>query len=131
MKKILTTTLVSIAFSCTLAFAHHAAEDAVDDEIYDQIDALLEDSEHADMSLDDLASGATTLTIEIDDDETYDQLVEDGLLQLINDLEPNTILIQTSDESDTTITVRISGTVENTEDNYAGEGRGSWDDEMN
>lgn len=135
MKKFLTTTLVSVVFSCTLAFAHHAADGVVDDEIYEQIGELLEDSQHADMSVDDLASGSTSLIIEIDDAETFDQLVDDGLLQLINDLEGNTttMITETTDDSYSIIVVNSgnNNSVEDTEDSYYGEESGSWDDAMN
>jgi hypothetical protein len=131
MKQFLTTTLVSIAFSCSLVFAHHAADDVVDDEIYEQIDDLLVETPHADMTLEDLSSGSTTLIIEIDDAETYDQLIDDGLLQLINDLDGDTtVIINDTSDGGYIMTVLDSGnnyTVENTEDNYNGEASGSWE----
>jgi hypothetical protein len=131
MKQFLTTTLVSIALSCSLAFAHHAADGIVDDEIYEQIDVLLEATPHADMTLDDLASGSTTMVIEIDDQTTYDQLMDDGLDTLINDLDGDTtVIINDTSDGGYLITVINSGnnvTLENTEDNYNGEESGSWD----
>lgn len=132
MKKFLTTIFVSFALSCSLAFAHHAADGIVDDEIYEQIGNLIEDTEHAELTLDDLTSGSTVLTIEIEDAETFDQLVDAGLLELIDDLEGNTTIIPSEDSYDI-IVVNTGNNItdENTEDNYAGGDNGSWDDEMN
>ncbi|MGD8589648.1 MAG: hypothetical protein PVG22_12545 [Chromatiales bacterium] len=131
MKKFLTTTLLSLAFGCSLVFAHHAAEGIVDDEIYEQIDALLEDTPHADMTLEDLASGSTTMVIEIDDQATYDQLMDDGLDTLINDLVGDTtVIITDTSDGGYLITVVNSGstlTVEDNADNYNGDGSGTWD----
>jgi hypothetical protein len=132
MKRLLTTTLVSFAFICSSVLAHHAADGIVDDEIYEQIDALLDDTPHADMSITDLASGSTTMVIEIDDQATYDQLMDDGLDLLINDLDGDTtVIITDASDGGYIITVINSGennTIENTDYNYNGEESGSWDD---
>lgn len=84
MKKILLALIVSVLFCYSQAFAHHAADGVVDDEIYEQIEVLIADTPHADMTLADLGAGMTTITIVIDG-EAYSDIIGD-LTELIDEL---------------------------------------------
>ena len=76
MKKLLIAALFSIVIAAAPAFAHHAAEGVVDEEVYEMIDALLEDSAHAEMTVDDIAyMEITTRTV-----TQMENLIDDGLL---------------------------------------------------
>jgi len=76
MKKLLQALLFSTVIASVPAFAHHAAEGVVDDDVYAMIDDLLADSAHADMTIDDLANmEITTRSV-----SQMENLIDDGLL---------------------------------------------------
>ena len=54
MKKVILIFAIAITFCGTYVFAHHPAEDTVDQEIWDMIDENVSDSPHADLFLDDM-----------------------------------------------------------------------------
>jgi hypothetical protein len=83
MKRVLTAALVSTAFAAFPSFAHHAAEGIVDDEVYAMIDDLVADTPHADMTVDDIATGmtdVTTTTITTRTVTAVENMIDDGLL---------------------------------------------------
>lgn len=49
MKSILKVAVISSLFASFSAFAHHPAEDIVDEEIYEMIDENVADTPHADL----------------------------------------------------------------------------------
>ena len=71
MKKIFQAAVVALAVTAVPAFAHHAAADIVDEDVYEMIDSLVADTPHADMTLEDL----TTPTI-----TGMENMIDDGLL---------------------------------------------------
>ncbi len=76
MKKLLQAMLFSAVITAAPAFAHHAAEGVVDEEVYAMIDDLLADSAHAEMTIDDLANmEITTRSV-----SQMENLIDDGLL---------------------------------------------------
>ena len=106
MKKFLQATVVSLAVVSLPTFAHHAAEGMVDDEVYAMIDSLLMDTPHADMTLEDLGSGMTELTITTPTVTTMENMVDDGLLDYASMLDGDVeVGITFNDDGDVTMTV--------------------------
>jgi hypothetical protein len=64
MKRTCKLTVLIILLGAGIASAHLPAEGIVDDEIYELIDTMVADTPHAEMTLDDLGSGKTELTLE-------------------------------------------------------------------
>jgi hypothetical protein len=75
-----------------LAFAHHAAESIVDEEVYAMIDEMVADTPHAEMTLEDLGSGMTEMTIETRTPVTMENLLEDGLLTYLSMLDGDVLV---------------------------------------
>lgn len=76
MKKLLQAILFSAVITAAPAFAHHAAEGVVDEDVYAMIDDLLADSAHADMDSTDIANmEITTRSV-----SQMENLIDDGLL---------------------------------------------------
>lgn len=71
--------LALFLFFTPSAFAHHPAEDMVDSEVYEMIDALVADTPHADLVFDDEMGQSTTI-ISVDSVAATDILIMDGLL---------------------------------------------------
>ena len=80
MRKIVQAAVVAMAFTAAPAFAHHAAEGIVDDEVYEMIDSLVADTPHADMTLEDLGTGMTEMTLTTPTITAMENMIDDGLL---------------------------------------------------
>ncbi len=81
MKRLVT--LVAVSFLVTVAavaVAHHAASGIVDEDIYAMIDELVADTPHGEMTLDDLGSGMTEITIGQVTLVSVERMIEDDLL---------------------------------------------------
>ncbi|SHJ28984.1 hypothetical protein SAMN02745165_01995 [Malonomonas rubra DSM 5091] len=78
MKSLYVAILLSLSL-IVVAFAHHPAEDMVDEEVYAMIDALVADTPHADLTFDE-EMGEVTTTITTESVGTADLLIMDGLL---------------------------------------------------
>jgi hypothetical protein len=76
VKKILIAFVMAIAFASSQAFAHHAAEGTVSDELYDLIEDLLEGTPHEDMTLEDLDLGMTEMTFTVTSMAAVNELIE-------------------------------------------------------
>ncbi len=63
---------------------HHAAEGIVDDEIHKMIDTMVATTPHADLTLDELGTGMTELTVETRTVVAMENLLEDSLLTYIS-----------------------------------------------
>lgn len=74
------TVIVLVLAAAAVAVAHHMAEGIVDEEIYAMIDALVADTPHADMTLDNPGAGMTEIDITTMTVQTVENLVDDGLL---------------------------------------------------
>jgi hypothetical protein len=68
-------------------FAHHAADGIVDEEIYAMIDAMVADTPHADMTLDDLGGGMTEMTITTRTVRSLESMITGGLLTYLSMLD--------------------------------------------
>lgn len=73
--------LVVLALAALPLMGHHAAEGIIDEDIYEMIDAMVEDTPHADWDGPmDMGGGVTEMTIETSTVVGVERLVDDGLL---------------------------------------------------
>ena len=111
MKKLLTAALVSTAMAAFPAFAHHAAEGMVDDEVYEMIVTLLMDTPHAEMTVDDIAVGmtdvTTTTTITTNSVVSMENMIDDGLLDYAAMLDGEVEVVITFDSTGSGVTLTI------------------------
>jgi hypothetical protein len=68
--------------------AHHAAQDIIDEELWNMIDEMVADTPHATIDLDGMGSdGVDRLGFSVNQVPRVENLVEDGLLELIGYLD--------------------------------------------
>jgi hypothetical protein len=110
MKKILHVLILSFAVFCFSAFAHHAADGIVDEEVYTMIETLIEDTPHADMTLEDLGMGMTEITIVTDTLTSLVNLINDGLLEIVSMVVGDTTTsIDFNSDGSVTTTITVQG----------------------
>lgn len=81
MNKLVALVAVSLVLTvAAVAVAHHAAAGIVDEDIYAMIDALVADTPHGEMTLEDLGGGMTELTIGQVTLVSVERMIEDDLL---------------------------------------------------
>ncbi len=81
MKRLVVLVAISLVFSAAgVVVAHHAAAGIVDEDIYDMIDALVADTPHGEMTLDDLGGNMTEITIEQVTLVSVERMIEEDLL---------------------------------------------------
>ena len=110
MRKLLTAALVSIAIAAFPAFGHHAAEGMVDDDVYIMIDSLLDGTPHAEMTIDDIATGmtdVTTTTITTNSVTSMENMIDDGLLDYAAMLDGEVEIIISFDSTGSGVTLTI------------------------
>jgi hypothetical protein len=73
-------TVSLVLTGAAVAVAHHAAAGIVDEDIYAMIDALVADTPHGEMTLDDLGGGMTEITIGQVTLVSVERMIEDDLL---------------------------------------------------
>ena len=78
--KILITAALCLVLTAAPGFAHHAAQGIVDEEVYAMIDALVADTPHAELTLDDLGGGMTEMTITTPTVKSLEVMIDDGIL---------------------------------------------------
>ena len=106
-----------IFFFSPIAFAHHPAEDMVDEEIYAEIDLMVADTPHADMVFED----DDEMVIAIDDVGSADDLIADGLLDDISLLDGEVTITITFPEE-----VEASSLLKSVEELSGGSGKGDY-----
>jgi hypothetical protein len=62
------------------AYGHHAAEGIVDAEVYEMIEALVEDTPHALIDINDLGGGMMEIAIQAPTVRSMENMIDDGLL---------------------------------------------------
>ena len=106
MKKLIRACAASLVLTSSAAFAHHAAQGIVDDEVYEMIDSLIANTPHADMTIDDLVSGMSTVTITTQTVTQTENMIDDGLLDYASMLDGDTsVNITFNDDGTTTTTI--------------------------
>lgn len=107
MERTLQLVVLAIALAgAAVAVAHHAAEGIVDEEIYAMIDALVADTPHAEMTLDDLGPGMTEIDITTMTVQSVENLVDDGLLTYASMLDGE-VTVEISFVDQRTVTIAI------------------------
>ena len=106
MKIIIAAIAASLAIASSAAFSHHAAEGMVDADVYEMIDTLIADTPHADMTIDDLGTGLTTVTIDTQTVTQTENMIDDGLLDYASMLDGATsVNISFNPDGTTTTTI--------------------------
>jgi hypothetical protein len=81
VKKYVALVTVSLLLTvAAVAVAHHAAAGIVDEDIYAMIDALVSDTPHGEMTLEDLGGGMTEISIDQVTLVSVERMIEDDLL---------------------------------------------------
>jgi len=81
MKRLVTVvTVLVVVIVSAVAVAHHAASGIVDEDIYAMIDALVADTPHGEMTLEDLGGGMTEISIDQITLVSVERMIEDDLL---------------------------------------------------
>jgi hypothetical protein len=107
MNKLTSSLLLTAALSASPVYAHHMAADIVDEDIYAMIDALVADTPHAELDLEELGSGMRVLTITTPSVDAMADLLDDGGLGYIEELDGDTFInIELDDAGAATLTVQ-------------------------
>lgn len=107
MNKFTSSLLLSATLVASPAFAHHMAADIVDEDIYAMIDSLVADTPHAELDLEDLGSGMRVLTITTPSVDAMADLLDDGGLGYIEELDGDTFVnIELDETGAATLTVQ-------------------------
>jgi len=106
MKKLFQVAVAAIAVSSAPAFAHHAAALIVDDEVYTMIEDLVADTPHAEMTLEDLGTSTTEITLTTSTVTGMENMIDDGLLDYAAMLEGSVqVTINFGDDGSASMTV--------------------------
>ncbi len=107
MHKMIKAALFSTALATSAAWAHHPAADIVDEEVYAMIDALVADTPHADMVLDDMGRDMTEISVQASSIRSLETMIDDGLLDYALTLDGD-VSVNISANSDGSVTMTIS-----------------------
>ena len=89
-------------------YAHHPAADIVDDEVYEMIDLMVEDTPHATMTFDEMGGGMTETTITADSVSDLETLiVQDDLLEYLERLD-GVVDVSLNFNDDSTVTMTVN-----------------------
>ena len=87
MKKVIAFGTLAFSLVAAPAFAHHPAEDIVDEEIYAMIDSMVADTPHATLDFDEMGGGMTETTITTDSAADLQDIIDDeNLLEYVERL---------------------------------------------
>ncbi len=88
MKNKIRLTTLAMFLASTNLYAHHPAADIVDEEIYEMIDLMVEDTPHATLTFDEMGGGMTETSITTDSLSDFETLVEqEDLLEYVQSLD--------------------------------------------
>ena len=108
MKKIFQLSALALLIASTNSYAHHPAADIVDEEIYDQIDSMVSDTPHADLTFDEMGGGMTETTITTDSLSDLETLiVQDDLLEYVELLD-GVVEVDLSFNDDSSVTMTVN-----------------------
>ena len=79
------TVVVGLACLMTLgvAYGHHAAQGMVDEEVYAMIEALVEDTPHATIDINDLGGGMVDIYVEAPTVRAMENMIDDGMFSYL------------------------------------------------
>jgi len=107
MKNKIRLTTLAMFLASTNLYAHHPAADIVDEDIYEMIDLMVEDTPHASMTFDEMGGGMTETSITADTLDDFEDLVEEeDLLEYVQSLDGVVdVALSFNDDSSVTMTV--------------------------
>ena len=90
------------------SYAHQPAADLVDEEIYDMIELMVEDTPHATFMFEEMAAGMTETSVTTDTMSDFETLVvQNDLLGYIERLD-GVVDVSFSFNNDTTVTITVN-----------------------
>ena len=108
MKKTLLISAILLMFNAAPVLAHHPAADIVDEEIYENIDSMVADTPHADMTFDEMGGGMTETTITYDTLSDFESMIaRDDLLEYVELLD-GVVDVSIAFNPDNTVTLTIN-----------------------
>ena len=108
MKSKIRLTTVAMLLASGNLFAHHPAADIVDEEIYEMIDLMVEDTPHAMLTFDEMGGGMTVTNITTDTLSDFEKLVaQEDLLEYVEQLD-GTVDVSLSFNDDRSVTMTVS-----------------------
>ena len=108
MKNKIRLTTLAMFLASTNLYAHHPAADIVDEDIYEMIDLMVEDTPHASMTFDEMGGGMTETSITADTLDDFDDLLEEeDLLEYVEMLE-GVVDVSLSFNDDKSVTLTIN-----------------------
>lgn len=107
MKNKIRLTALAMFLGSTSVYAHHPAADIVDEEIYEMIDLMVEDTPHATLTFDEMGGGMTETSITTDTLSDFETLVQqEDLLEYVEQLDGVVdVSLSFNDDSSVTMTV--------------------------
>ena len=107
MNKFFQLITLAVIFGSTNLYAHHPAADIVDEEIYEMIDSMVEDTPHATLTFDEMGGGMTETTVTTDSLARFETLiVNDDLLEYVELLDGAVdVSLSFNDDGSVTMTV--------------------------
>ena len=108
MKKLLLISAILLNFNTAPVLAHHPAADIVDEEIYENIDSMVAETPHADMTFDEMGGGMTETTITYDTLSDFESMIaRDDLLEYVELLD-GVVDVSIAFNPDNTVTLTIN-----------------------
>ena len=108
MKNKIKLTTLAMLLAGTSAHAHHPAADIVDEEVYEMIDLMVEDTPHATMTFDEMGGGMTETTVTAESLSDFETLVADeNLLEYVEQLD-GVVDVSLSFNDDQSVTMTIN-----------------------
>ncbi len=108
MKNKIRLTTVAMLLTSGNLYAHHPAVDIVDEEIYEMIDLMVEDTPHATLTFDEMGGGMAETSITTDSLSDFERLVaQEDLLEYVERLD-GTVDVSLSFNDDRSVTMTVS-----------------------
>jgi hypothetical protein len=108
MKRLLSIGAILLIFNASPVLAHHPAADIVDEEIYENIDSMVADTPHADLTFDEMGGGMTETTITYDSLSDFESMIaRDDLLEYVELLD-GVVDVSLAFNPDSTVTLTIN-----------------------
>ena len=108
MKNKIRLTTVAMLLTSGNLYAHHPAVDIVDEEIYEMIDLMVEDTPHATLTFDEMGGGLTETSITADTLSDFERLVaQEDLLEYVERLD-GTVDVSLSFNDDRSVTMTVN-----------------------
>ena len=108
MKNKIRLTALAMFLGSTGVYAHHPAADIVDEEIYEMIDLMVEDTPHATLTFEEMGGGMTETSITTDTLGDFETLVQqEDLLEYVEQLD-GVVDVSLSFNDDRSVTMTVN-----------------------